>query len=141
MSPRAPRSFADLVRTFGLLALWCLTVAWMAVAYLRDPFDPSLEGTHARGHNGQGALWDGVIVTLVELAVLHLLLRPWQKERSWAWPALTVILLVPWTMFSAMLCMHAGSIFFIHLFWLFMVGMALVGAGAGAGVRAVKRRA
>jgi hypothetical protein len=43
-------------------------------------------------------------------------------------------------MFSAVLCMHAGSIIVIHLFWLFVVEMALVGAGAGAVVRALKRR-
>jgi hypothetical protein len=133
-------AFVTSLRRFGLAALWAVTVAFMVRDWRHDPFDPAREGTQAYGHNAAGALLDGIVVTAIELGVLYLILQPWKRDRSGLWIVLALVMLVPWTLFSGMLCMHAGGIFAIHFFWLSFVAVALVGALLASGVNALSGR-
>lgn len=139
MAAGPTRSLSTMLRRFGLVALWALTAALMAGSWVRDPYDPTRLDTHRYGHNWDGALSQGIVVSLVELAVLHLVLQPWKRERSGLWVLFALVLLVPWTLMSAIACMHAGGIAFIHLAWLLLVVFALVGALVASGVNAVAR--
>jgi hypothetical protein len=141
MASGSPRSLLSALRTFSLAALWTLTAAWMVVDGLRDPYDPSREGSERYGHNHESALRDGLLVSLVELAVLCVVLQPWKKGgRSWLRLLAMLIFLVPWTLFSAMLCMHAGGIAMIHLLWLLAVVLVLVAALVVSGAAGILRR-
>jgi hypothetical protein len=121
---RVVRLFA-ILRTYGLVALWVVTVVAMAVNAVLDPFDPARVDTSAYGHNHRGAFWDGLLVTAVEGAVLYLLLQPWKRRRSPLRLIAALVLLVPWTLLSALSTMHAGSIVALHFFWLVLVDVAV----------------
>jgi hypothetical protein len=125
---------APLARTLPLLLLWAVTAGWMVESYVRDPYDPTLEGTVRYGHNGEGALQLGIVVSLVELLALLAVLRPWKAGPAWGRLLAAFVLLVPWSLFSAVMCMHAGGVIVIHLFWL---GAVLLALGAALGVSAV----
>lgn len=141
MPTGSPRRLFDAVRTFGLAAIWALTAILMLLNGLHDPFDPALEGTRRYGHNHEGALRDGLVVSLVELAVLYGVLRPWKMGgRAWLRILGILVLLVPWTLVSAVLTMHAGGITTIHLMWLLTVVLVLVGALVVSGAAAMARR-
>jgi hypothetical protein len=74
---------ARALRIAPLPLLWLTTVILMARSWAGDPYDPTLEGTDRYGHNHDGALTDGVAFTVIELAVLLAILRPWSYDRSW----------------------------------------------------------
>jgi hypothetical protein len=114
-----------LLRTFGLAVLWLGTVGLMASSAASDPFDPALTGTAAYGHNGEGALLQGAVITTIEAIGLHLLLKPWRAGRSWAWPLVTLLWLGPWTLISAVLTMHQGGVITIHLLWLLVASVVV----------------
>ena len=119
------------LRNYGLLVLWLLTIAAMVRDYyVVDPVDPTLEGTAAYGHNADGTLFTMVLFTAIELAVLHGLLRPWTASRpgqrvlariGWVLP-----LVVVWTFMSAVLMMHAGGVVVLHTLWLLAVIASLI---------------
>jgi hypothetical protein len=129
------------LRTLSLALLWILFAAAMVLNGLGDPYDPARKGTLAYGHNHQGALRDGLLGSLVELALLYVVVQPWKKGgRTWLRVLVALLLLVPWTLFSGVMCMHAGGIVVIHFLWLLAVVVALVGALAASGGAAVARR-
>jgi hypothetical protein len=132
-------TLGSILRRFGLSGLWVLVAAAMTWSWLRDPYDAVKRAEHPYGHNAEGALLSGIVTTLVELAVLHLLLQPWKRDRSAGWLVLTLLLLAPWALFSAFLCMHAGGIIAIHFAWVAVVFVALMGALVGSGVNLVSR--
>jgi hypothetical protein len=140
MPSAAPRPLLAALRTYGLAALWALAAAAMVLSHLSDPFNPEVERTHPYGHNQQGALGEVLVVSLVELAVLYLILRPWKQAESF-WPRLLAVLalLVPWTVVSAYLTMHAGGIVALHFLWLFAVVIVLVASLAFSAGAALKR--
>jgi hypothetical protein len=140
VTPAPPRLLRHAIPNFGLAALWVLTAAWMVVDALRDPFNPLLEGTRRYGHNHQGALRDGLVISLVELVLFQLLLWPWKGERSWLRTLLSLVLLLPLLLLSAVLTMHAGGILMIHLLWLLAVAVSLVVALGVSVVGAISRR-
>ena len=115
------------------LAALVIPVAWLAVAGLMglswssDPYDPTLTGTSAYGHNGEGDLSFGLVLTGIEALVLLAALRPWSySAKAWWRPLVVLPLAIPWTLLSAVLTMHAGGIVAIHLLWLLFVDAALV---------------
>ena len=114
------------LRIAALLFSWSVTAIAMAISYLRDPYSPLREDTAAYGHNHEGALWQGLLITAVELVIVGLILRPWSYQRAW-WRALGALgLLVPWTLFSALMVMHAGGILAIHFLWVLGLTAATV---------------
>ena len=116
-----------IVATLVIPVAWALVAALMGQSWRSDPYDPGLTGTSAYGHNGEGALSTGLVLTGIEALVLLVALRPWSySARAW-WRPLTVLpLAIPWTLLSAVLTMHAGGIIAIHLLWLVLVCAALV---------------
>jgi hypothetical protein len=108
----------------------------MARDHVSDPYDPHRQGTAAYGHNHEGALVQGLILSLIELAVVYLILRPGSYHKSWARAALALVLYVPWTAVSMVMTMHAGGIFTLHFFWLavlvLILGICLSVSGLGA---------
>jgi hypothetical protein len=111
-----------IVRVAALPLFWALTALLMARDWANDPYDPTND---RYGHNHEGALTDGLVMTSVELVVLVAILRPWSYDRSWVRSLVATVLLAPWTMLSMMMSMHAGGIVFIHLFWIFLVLVGL----------------
>jgi uncharacterized RDD family membrane protein YckC len=135
------RRVVDAVRTFGLAILWALSAGCMVLNALRDPYDAALEGTRRYGHNHEGALRDGLVVSLIELAVLYFVLRPWNKDgRPWLRVLALLLVFVPWTLLSAVLTMHSGGIVMIHLMWLLTVVLVLVVALVGSAAATLGRR-
>lgn len=117
---------SKVLRTAVLPAFWALTAVMMVRDWLDDPYDPQLEGTRRYGHNSEDALPNGLVLTLVELAILVAILRPWSYDRSWGRALGAVALLAPWTMLSMLMTMHAGGIAFVHFAWTFVVLVGLV---------------
>ena len=119
----------DLGRAFRLGARPCLWLAFavlMVQSAVRDPYDPTLTGTAAYGHNQEGALLMGLGWSLSELVILTGILRPWSYHRSWGRGLGAVALLLPWTALSILSMMHAGQIFALHALWLLVVLVAII---------------
>jgi hypothetical protein len=127
---------ARALRIAPLPLLWLTTVMLMARSWAGDPHDPALEGTDRYGHNHDGALADGVVFTVIELAVLLAILRPWSYDRSWGRSLAATVLLLPMTALSMLMSMHAGGIIGLHFTWLLL---ALVGEGIAFLVSAISR--
>ena len=113
------------VRIYGLLALWLVFFALMVRDHFLDPFDPSLEGTAAYGHNSDGSLQQMGLLGLVELAVLYVIVWPFQPVHP-ARVAIALGVLVPWALLSTVFTMHAGGIVAWHALWTWAVLLALV---------------
>jgi len=114
------------IRMGGLPMLWLVVAVLMVRDDARDPYQPDRHGTGAYGHNYEGALVHGLGLTLLELAVLYAILRPWSYRQSWARSALALLLFLPWTAFSMLMTMHAGGVIVLHFLWLAGVIVALV---------------
>src|SRR6185503_9781909 len=93
------------MRVALLPALWAAIALMMARDWSKDPYDPRLEGTDRYGHNGEGALGEILVLSLVELAVLLAILRPWSYDRSWGRSLVATVLLLPWAMLSMVFSM------------------------------------
>jgi hypothetical protein len=128
------------VRLGGLLLLWLLVVALMVNDWRLDPYDPSVVAEHPYGHNHAGALLDGVRATLVELAVVYAVLRPWSYRRSWGRSLAALALLLPWTCFSVLIAIHAGGIAVLHLLWVAALLLVVVGCVVWSGAGALRDR-
>ena len=113
------------LRLGGLPCLWLAFAVMMIRNYLGDPYDPSLEGTAAYGHNQEGALLQGLGLSLSELIILMGIFRPWSYDRSWGRGMIAVALLLPWTALGLLSMMHSGGVFALHGLWLVII---LVGA-------------
>ena len=115
------------IATLVIPMAWAMVAALMAQSWSSDPYDPALTGTSAYGHNGEGALSTGLLLTGVEALVLLAALRPWSySAKAWWRPLAVLPLAIPWTLLSAVLTMHAGGIIAIHLLWLLLICAALV---------------
>jgi len=109
------------LRLGGLPCLWLAFAVMMVRNYLGDPYDPSLEGTAAYGHNQEGALLQGLGLSLSELIIVSGILRPWSYDRSWGRGIATFALLLPWTALALLSMMHSGGVFALHALWLMIV--------------------
>lgn len=128
------------VRNYGLLSLWLLAVGLMCHDYVKDPYDPTLTGTAAYGHNGKGALQTMLVLSVVELIVLYLILQPWSYRRSWWRPLLALVLLVPWTFLSMVASMHADGVSVLHWLWLSVTTIILAACALVSLVGCVRHR-
>ena len=109
-------------RALGLLVFALLFALAMVGSWLSDPFDPTLVGTDAYGHNGEGALPLGLALLAVEAGVAVLALVPWKRNGYILTGARYSILLLPWV-FS----MHQGGVVMVHLMWLVSLWLLMVG--------------
>jgi arginine exporter protein ArgO len=129
------------IRTLLPALLWLGTAVLMWQDWLQDPYDPTLTGTRAYGHNADGDLTLGLVVSLAELVAYYGFTRPWVRRRS-GWLALLlalgVTLFVPWTLLQTVFLMHAGGIQAIHVLWLWALG-ALLMVEAGRAIQAALR--
>ena len=89
--------------------------------YVSDPYNPSLHGTSAYGHNSQGILRSMLTFLVIELLVAYATIRPWSYQRSWKRALLAFIITVPWMMLMGMATMHSGGVGFLHFLWLFVL--------------------
>ena len=105
----------------------------------RDPYvvDPRRRGN---GQNWPGDLSTELWLGAAELLVLFLILRPWSYRRSWGRALVALVLFIPWTLFTAMLGMHAGSINGAHLVWRAGVALVLLCLALISGYEAVQAR-
>ncbi len=129
------------LRIATLPAVWVVTAAWMVRDYVADPYVAGRVGTRAYFHNHEGALVQGLGASVVELAVVMLILRPWSHRRSWPRAALALTVFLPWTAFSAIPLMHAGGLLVIHALWLACVVLVLLACAVGSGAAALRARA
>ena len=130
-------TIARRVAILGPAILWLLVLALMIQDWLADPYNPGLRSTAAYGHNQEGALFQGVLWSTMELAVLYVILRPWSFRASWGRALLASLLFLPWTAVSAMAVMHSGGIFVLHAFWLLVVSLSLIALALASGVQAL----
>jgi hypothetical protein len=124
----------------GLFMLWATTAAWMVLDYRADPPDPTRSGPQTYGHNHDGALTIGLVMTVAELGLVIALLRPWSYERSWGRSLAMVMVLLPWLVFSTLMAIHAGGVLGIHLAWVAALLLIALVATIWSGI-AAKRAA
>jgi hypothetical protein len=106
---------------YGLGLSWLACWWWMWQDHVEDP--------GFRGDYGDNLPWSyqgNVIEGFVELAVLYLLLNPWDSRRVLERIFITFLLCFGWTFFSLIISMHAGQITFIRLRWLVAVNVVLI---------------
>ncbi len=127
------------VRLAGLPALWVGTALGMVNDSLHDPYVATRLGTAAYHHNQEGALLQGLGMTLVELVVLALILRPWSYRRSWGRSAVALVVILPWTLLWAGL-MHQGGVLVVHAMWLVSLVVILCACCAWSGFAALRAR-
>lgn len=111
------------VRYFIPVALWLVTVVLAIRDYVGDPPDPTRLGTAAYGHNSEGVLTLVLPLTLVELGVALVLLRP-QGRRSWLRVVAALVGFLLWAAASLLMTMHAGGVLALHAAW--VVALMLV---------------
>jgi hypothetical protein len=94
----------------------------LLMALRRDPYvvDEARRGYH---QNWPGDVSHELTFGVAELVVLALILRPWSYRRSWGRALFALAIFIPWTLFFAIVGIHAGSVNGAHLFWL--VGVVL----------------
>ncbi|MBA2340056.1 MAG: hypothetical protein H0V88_06655 [Pyrinomonadaceae bacterium] len=102
---------------YGLLGLWLVVAAMICSSYFGDKHDPG----YYFASNTREAFYALLVISLVEVAVLYLVLRPWNYQRSLARPLLALLLFAPWALLNMMLSMHAQTIMLQHSFWLFFI--------------------
>ncbi len=127
------------LRTGALLGAWILVLIEMAMMLRRDPVVDG-RGYRPYGHNWPGDFMSEAIESFVEIAVLALILRPWSFQRSWIRALVSAGVFFPWSLFTAVAGMHAGSIFAAHGLWLFALATALVLIAVYAGIAAALHR-
>ncbi len=132
-----PVTISRRVSILGPAILWLLLVALMIQDWVADPYNPGLRRPATYGHNQDGALFQGMVQSTLEVAVLYGILRPWSFRASWGRALLALLLFLPWTAVSAMAVMHSGGIFVLHAFWLLVVSLSLIALALASGVQAL----
>lgn len=109
---------------YGLPVIWFVFFVLMIANWLKDPYDPDL--LHPHGHNGKNALIIGAGLSVFELALFYLLLRPWSFNQS-IYRLLTAFLVfLPWNYFSLIMCFHAGGIIILHFYFVSFLSFTLL---------------
>jgi hypothetical protein len=101
-----------------LLGWWGFIALQMVRAARLDPGPTGQPGDMPNLHNWPGDLQHFVRMSLIELALVTVILRPWSYRRS-GWRALgALVLLVPWTTLAVIVLIHSGTIMLWHAGWL-----------------------
>ena len=117
------------IRALLPAALWLAAAVLMWRDWQQDPYDPTLAGTRRYGHNAEGDLEFGLLVSLTELVVYYGFTWPWVRRRSGRlglWLALGVMVIVPWTFMNTFMLMHAGGVQAIRVLWLWALNLLLM---------------
>ncbi len=104
-------------KNYGLLGLWLLVAAMICSSYFGDSHEP---GYYFASNTREAFYWL-LVISLVEVAALYLVLRPWNYHCSFARPLLALLLFAPWAIINGMFSMHAQTIILQHSFWLFFI--------------------
>jgi hypothetical protein len=78
------------------------------------------------GRNLEGEFQLNVVLSLIEIAILHLIIRPWSFNQSVGRVFVAIVLLLPWVVLLTFVNLHTGQISKIHLVWLFLVSVVLI---------------
>ncbi len=122
-------------KTFGLLTSWLATLLAMHLAFrLNPPASPDKMSEMAvMGHqNLPGELGRTVILSIVELVILVLLLRPWSREPLRPRLIVAIALLLFWIVLFGVATMQSGEISKVNLLWLLGIWLFLLLELAGA---------
>ena len=92
------------------------------------------------GQNWPGDLSTEITLGAWEMLALMLILRPWSYRRSWGRALFALVLAIPWTLFMAMVGMHAGSVNGAHLVWRTVIVLALLVLTTLSAVEAARAR-
>ncbi len=108
-----------------LLSAWFAGV--LAVLYGSTLGNPYLEGRVPLDQQGrlEFAFWFVVAVT-VECLVIWAVLRPRTYRRSWGRAISALFVLLAFLVLFSMTAMHAPTVWFFHIYWLALGGVALI---------------
>ena len=140
MPGASPPSLRWALRVGGLACLWLAVVLLMVRAALGDPPDPTRVGAAAYGHDAPGALLHGVLLTFSELILLYAILRPWSYRRSWGRALAALALLHAGHLDAAVLALHAGPVLALHLLWVALCALIVLGLALASGLAALRAR-
>lgn len=118
-----------LVRGSALPCLWLAAASLIYLNYRSERADPRPHEYYFAQDTARPAAVV-LAVMLVEVVALTLVLRPWSYRRSWARALAALALLLPWTLVSMVVSMHAGSAVFLHWVWLFLLDCLLLACAA-----------
>ena len=107
----------------ALLLSWAGLVILMVVDYVGDPPNPAPDDRQSYGYHVPGELLQNLLLSVAELGLLLLVLRPWSYRGSWGRALLAFVLIAPWWLFYFVTTLHAGPVTHVHAFWL--LGLAL----------------
>jgi hypothetical protein len=112
----APRRWTHWIARSVWLAWWLVVAAAMVRDWLLHPYAPG-QGNLRYGRNDETALRDGLLMTVVELALVHVLVPSWTLRAPLWRPLAGTVVLAPWLLFSAVIALHNGGIVSLHLVW------------------------
>lgn len=116
-------------KTYSLIVLWLVNLVWMYQSYLSAPPIRAVRANSdilTYGRNLEGEFQLNVVLSLIEIAILHLIIRPWSFNHSVARVLVALVLLLPWVVLLTFVNLHTGQISKIHLVWLFLVSVVLI---------------
>lgn len=116
----------SVIRKFGFIFCWAIFIVLMWRDHLQDPYDPNFRGPPVYGHNQEGEFLQGFIITLIELGILYMIIRPASFRRSWMRVIGAIALFFPWTLLMIFMTMHGGGILMLHFLWLLVVDLMLI---------------
>ncbi len=68
-----------------------------------------------------------VACSILEIAILYLILRPWSyRAASWWRAAIALCLLTPWMLVLMVMSLHASDVVFIHGLWTIAIELILI---------------
>ncbi|MBD2104964.1 hypothetical protein [Leptolyngbya sp. FACHB-261] len=124
------RSFWRWFRLYSLGAYWIVLLGSMYLSIVSNS-PPSQEMNPLSITNFEGDLHRTIVASFVEIALLHLILRPWSFERPTGRTALALVLLLMWTgllLYATTNTKLVSQVSLIHLLWLVVLNAGLLSA-------------
>jgi len=116
-------------KTYSFIVLWLVNLVWMYQSYLSAPPIRAVRANSdilTYGRNLEGEFQGNVVLSLIEIAILHLIIRPWSFNQSVGRVLVALVLLLPWAVLLAFVNLHTGQISKIHWVWLFLVSVIVI---------------
>ena len=109
-----------LVQCCSLFCWWLISAVQMYVSHQQDSY--SFEYTS----NRPDQFVEILILSLGELAVLYLILRPWSYRNSMMRSSVALFLLTPWLIGWTALSQQGNPVLLTHWLWLAMVELGII---------------